>query len=274
LPILRGKGEQAPAKPDRSGVERCFQRWVAVPGQPAFFHGLNKARVALADLVDVDAAGEEVEGELGGIEGIVVTGKVFPPAQAAACLVLDFGHLRLALGLVVGEGSFEIVLVRSDFPDQGDGVLHGHLGPGSYGEVCGVHGIAQQDDVALVPGPRPAGAEIRPAGAVGHQRFTGDVLGKKLFEETLRLQVRGSRGLADIEFVEPGLAPGFLIGFDNEGAQVVADRVAVDREVAELALPVQEGHALEDVAGSEPDELRRGHLRGVAQALAELLPGG
>ena len=68
-------------------------------------------------------------------------------AWAARCVDCDD---RLALGLVGGQRLVQgVVLVQAG--GEGEGVLHGELGAGADGEVGGVGGVAEEDDVAAAP---------------------------------------------------------------------------------------------------------------------------
>ena len=179
LPAVLTDAQQATTERNRSSGERRLQRFCTMPGAPILFYGIDEFGVTLADLIDIDAAGEEVKGELERFEGLVVPAEVFPPAQARPRGILDFSHPRLPVRLIVGQSQFEVVLVCRDLAGQRHGILHRHLGAGTDREVCGVHGVAQQHNVARVPRLCSAGMEVGPTGIVGHERLALDVFGKQ-----------------------------------------------------------------------------------------------
>ena len=63
-----------------------------------------------------------------------------------------------------------------------------------------------------------------------------------------------------------------LVGFDDERAQVGADRVGVHGEIAVLGLLVQEGQSVELERGAEPDELDRGLVYRMPELVDETFP--
>jgi hypothetical protein len=124
--------------------------------------------------------------------------------------------------------------------------------------VRGVHRVAEQRDRSRrqgVPAPGAAGAEVAPAGVVGQQPASVDLLGEQLLQVSLADRVAGPRWLRHVELVEPGAAPGRLVGLDDERRGVGRDGVAVHGEDAVRAAFVDEGQAVEEVVGAEPDEL-------------------
>jgi hypothetical protein len=95
-------------------------------GEPAL-HLRDEAGVVLSQppVVDAPAAGQEVVGELRGLEVGRVDPEVLPPREAGPGRVLDAFHLWPALGLVALQRVAQRGLGR-DRPRQGERALHGH----------------------------------------------------------------------------------------------------------------------------------------------------
>ncbi len=212
-----------------------------------------------------------MEAELPRFERVEVGPEVLPPRQARTGRALDAGHLRLAHRLVGGERGLGVVGVRSERLGERDRVLEGHLRAAAHGEVRGVHGVAEQRDVAVVPAAGADGPEVAPAGVVADEARTADERGEQFLQAPLAVLVARPRGSGRVEAVESRGTPGVLVGLHDEGRESTADRVRVGGEhAAHLAretviVRVEEGEAVEDGIRGEPDELGRGDVVGDAE---------
>ena len=128
---------------------------------------------------------------------------------------------------------------------QGDRVLQGEGGAGADGVVGGVGGVAEQHEVAVVPGVVGEGAEGLPRGAAGasQQRVSFQDVREEL------LQQGAAVGLAHP--VESEAGPGLGRAFDDAGAAVGAVAVAPDPAVG--GFHEREGEGVEGLGGTEPD---------------------
>src|SRR6266545_3916918 len=268
---VRGLGDrdQALRERDVAGAERAPQRLAPPRRDPRLVRRRHELRIAPRQLLPADGAGEEVEGELPRLERVVVAPEVLPPRQTWPGRGLDLLHGRPGHGLVVVQRGIHFARMPQHCGGQCDRVLHRHLRSGADGEVCGVRGVAEQYDVAVVPPRRTAGAEVVPPGVVDQQRPPVDLLGEQLLEVCLGLLVAHPGRLGDVELVEPGCLPRSLVGLDDEGADICADRVPVHGEHAVRPVLVHERQPVEHVRRAEPDELRGRRLHGRLQLVRE-----
>ena len=223
------------------------------------------SRPGQLQVADAAGAGQQVAGELDRVEAVVAA-DVLEPGGAVAGRLLEALDHRLALQLVVGEGRLQGRRVALEGLAEGDRVLHGQLGARPDGEVGGVGGVAEQDDVAVVPAPAADGDEADPQRPVGQQLVAVQLGGEQVLAE------RDALGLAGL--VEPGRPPGGLGALDDEGAGVGVEGVGVDLEHAVLGGAEDEGEGVKGQVAAEPDELGAVHVLGRAQVRGEQPPGG
>ena len=161
----RGDRHDPPVELAAAQRQRGGQRGSAEAARPPARHVGHEAGVAGGELVERDGPGEEVEGELGGVEVVVVAAEVLPPRQAGPGRALDLVHRRAAGRLEGLEGGVEVAGVLRQALHQGGGVLHGHLRAGADREVGGVGGVAEDHDVALTASGRSGSSGSCPTGS-------------------------------------------------------------------------------------------------------------
>jgi hypothetical protein len=164
---------------------------------------------------------------------------------------LQLQDLELA-GLLIGFERRGPVAVQMQGVGQIDGVLEGELGARADGEVRRVRGIAQEHDLAVVPGLAPDAREVQPGRAaqvpgVAHQRLAAKVLGEEALAD--------GDARVPIGRVQAKAAPGSLRAFDEEGRGVIVEAVGVGPYPAVLGLFEDECEGIEGTAGTEPGEL-------------------
>ena len=261
-PVGQGQGPLAERREQR---RRGHQRLRPAGEEPV--DGGREPGVAPGQLQVADAAGagEEVAGELDRVEAVVAA-DVLEPGGAVAGRLLEALDHRLALQLVVGEGRLQRGRVALEGLGEGDRVLHGQLGARPDGEVGGVGGVAEQDDVAVVPAPAADGDEADPQRPVGQQLVPVQLGREQVLAERDALSLAG--------LVEPGRPPGALGALDDEGAGVGVEGVGVDLEHAVLGGAEHEGEGVKGQVGAEPDEPGPVAVQGGAQVGGEQSPGG
>lgn len=156
---------------------------------------------------DAAAAGQEVEGELVRVLARVAV-DALEPFEAGLGRPLGGLHDRSALLLVRRErGRHVRVFVQAGGEDEG--VLHGELGAGADGEVRGVRGVPEEDDVAVPPGAVADGGEAQPLGVVGQQAVAVEVAREELLAAPDAVLVAGARRMvAGGVLLEAGAPPG------------------------------------------------------------------
>ena len=137
--------------------------------------GVPQPQVVVGDPL---APGEEAEDELLRLQMPVTVG-TFKPLQAGLGRPLETLHVGAALLLVglehLGKGA-----VFQQQLGEGDGVLHGELGPRAHREVGGVYRVTHQHHVVVGPAPAADGGETQPLGVVPHQGVAVEVVGEQL----------------------------------------------------------------------------------------------
>jgi hypothetical protein len=218
---------------------------------------------------DAAAAGEEVEGELLGGQ-VEVAADRLEVARRVGGHLLEPLHHRLTLAFVGGEGPLGMVGFGHERLVQGDGVVEGEPGARADGEVRGVGGVAEEDDVdptrrRAVPGAVPQGGEGVPHRAAG----------VGLEEEAAPVQPRREQLLAEgygllvAHGVETGSPPGRLGRLDDEGRAGGVERVGVHLEQPGRGGLEDEREHGQDEVGAEPHVPRRvGPFRG-AEAIGK-----
>ncbi len=215
--------------------------------------GGGELLVAHAQVVvgDAAAAGEKVEGELRGLLRRVAA-DVLEPFEAGLGGALGGFDDRPAFALVRGERRVHVgVFVQAG--GQREGVLHGQLGAGADGEVGGVGGVAEQDDVAVAPGGVADGREAYPLRGVGDQAVAVEVAGQDLLAPPHARLVALTPGELPVgEGFEARPPPVLLRDLHDESAALVVVGVGVDLDAAEVPLLDDEGERLEDAVGGQP----------------------
>jgi hypothetical protein len=140
-------------------------------------HGLDEGGVANLEVVEPDlfAAREQAHRERERVEHEIAS-RVLEPTEAVLGDPLGALDDGAALLFVGREGSFDASPRRcpdaptarlgDDGVSQRDGVLHRELGAGANREVCGVRGVAEQNDVLVAPARVLHVEELNPRGAV------------------------------------------------------------------------------------------------------------
>src|SRR6266852_1485638 len=108
-----------------------------------------------------------------------------------------------------------------------------------------MHGITQQNDIAMMP-------------VLGLERGEADplrVIRKQLRAmQMLREQILAvGKALYFVGLIQPSVEPGDLVAFDQEGAGRAAIRVSMDLEEAVLVLAEYEGEGVEHLVCPQPD---------------------
>ncbi|EPJ37289.1 hypothetical protein STAFG_5643 [Streptomyces afghaniensis 772] len=242
---VHGRDDDPVAQGQAAQPERGEHRGRAGRAAELPLHRLREARVAQPQVVmgDAAAAGEQVEGELPGWL-VQVQGEVLEPLQAGPGRALRGGDDGPPFRLVRGQGLVQgVVFLQAG--GEGQGILDGELGAGADGEVGGVGGVAEEDDVAVRPAVVDDRAERRPGGVVRLQGAAAECLGEDLGAAFDRL------GLA--EFVEAGRVPDLFAHLDDHGGGVRRVGVAVELHHAVFGLGDLEAEGVEGEVGGEPD---------------------
>ena len=213
---------------------------------------LDPVPVAQAQVLVADplAAGEQGVGELQGFE-IDVARHALEPLGRVARGALQLQDLELA-GLLIGLERRAPVALGVQGVGQVDGVLESQLGARADRIMRRVRGIAQEHDLAVVPGLALDAREVQPGRAA-------QVRG--VAQQRLAVQVSGEQVLADgdagvpVRRVQSEAAPGRLRAFDDEGRGVRVEAVGVGPDPAVPGLFEDEGEGVEGAPGAEPDEL-------------------
>ncbi len=242
---VHGRDDDPVAQGQTAQPERGEHRGRAGRAAELALHRLREARIAQSQVVvgDAAAAGQQVEGELPG-RLVQVQAEVLEPLQTGAGRALRGGDHRPPLRLVRGEGLLQRVpLLQAG--GQGQGVLDGELGAGADGEVGGVGGVAEQDDVAVRPAVVDDRAEARPRRVVGLQGAAAECFREDLAAAFDRLGF--------VELVEAGLVPGLLAHLDDHGGSAGRIGVAVQLHHAVFGFGDLEAEGVEGEVGGEPD---------------------
>src|SRR5229473_5545070 len=108
-----------------------------------------------------------------------------------------------------------------------------------------MHGITQQNDIAMMP-------------VLGLERGEADPL--RVIREQLRAMqmlreqmLAVGKALCFASLVQPGVEPGGLVAFDQEGAGRAAIRVGMDLEEAVFVLAEYKGEGVEHLVRPQPD---------------------
>ena len=127
--------------------------------------------------------------------------------------------------------------------------------------MCGVRGVAQQHDVAVVPGGVAYRAKAQPFGVVAQQSLTLQVRGEQRLQVLHACEVTAARRphLVD-RSMQACCTPRLLVRFHEERAGPVVEGVGVDREDAVLVLDKDEAERIVALRAAEPDELGAAHL--------------
>lgn len=224
--------------------------------------------VAGAEVVVRDAArpGEQVEAELGRLL-IDVHADVLEPLQRGLGGPLGGLDDGPPLGLVGRQRGLHVrVFVQAG--GEGERVLHRQLGAGTDREVCGVRGVADEDEVAVVPPFVAYGGEVEPLRVVGEDVVAREFPGEESADALDGLLVGDARRELDaLGGVEAGAAPDVLVHLDDEGGAAVGVGVAVDLHGPPLGLLDEELEGLEDPVGAEPHVLVVAPVQGGAEDL-------
>jgi len=118
--------------------------------------------------------------------------------------------------------------------------------------VGGVRGVAEQHGPAAGPALAADRAKAQPPGPVADQRVAPQLPGERLLQVAQRGEVGGvGRGLPG-RGLEPGTAPGLLVGLDEERAVAAGVRVGVRDERAVLGLDRREHGVGQGEVGPAP----------------------
>lgn len=153
--------------------------------------------------------------------------------------------------LVMKQSLLESVRVRN-CRSEGNAVLHGELGAGPDRVVRGVHRVAEEHDVAVVPAFAADGAELKPASPVADQPVPVQVFAERATEVLEGLLVACLERRPVCAGVEPGPTPGLLVGLDEERAPVSGVRVGMSDEGAVVGLHRREHRARQRDVGPGP----------------------
>ncbi len=206
-------------------------------------------------------AGEQRVGELLRFQRDVAP-DVLEPLHRVARRVLQAQDLGGALRLVAvdrlrhlpGERPVGRDVQRGERPQlacQDDGVLHGQLGSAADGEVRGVRGVAQQDEVAVAPA-LAADAQEGPPG-VAHAMRRGIELQRVPLEPRGKHPFALGDRLRRVHAVEPPRAPRRLVAFHDEGRLPLVEAVGVHLVHPRRRLDEDEGEGVEPARRPQPD---------------------
>ena len=265
-----GQGQAAQLQRREHGRGRRFgRRRAGAVGEPALDPGqevtIAQTQVLMADAL---AAGQQAVGELQRVEVDVAVDRLEPFGRIAR-RALQFQHLDPALGLIGREGEIEITATGQG-PGQMDGVLEGQFGPGPDGEMRGVGGVPQQDDLAVAPvGTRDA-REVEPGRAadvsrIAHQGVTTQPVGEQGFGRTT--------GLILVELIEAEAKPGRLGAFDDEGRGSRFELVGVGPDPTVRGVDEGEGEGVERLMRAQPDVFVGAHVDVDAEGLGPGIAG-
>ncbi len=217
-------------------------------GEPGV-DGADELRIALreVDVGDPPAPRQQVEGKLPWIE-VGIARHVLEIARALQRSLLEALDDGLALHLVVVEGRAQVSMPSQGI-DEGNAVFHRQLGPRADRKVGGVGGVAEQDDLAVVPALLAQGQEVDPERAVRHQPPSSQLRLEEVFAvgDAVRLARR----------IQACVTPGSLRTLDDEGAGARVERISVNLEEAVIIAAKDEGEGVERQVAPKPDVLRR-----------------
>jgi len=175
----------------------------------------------------------------------VVAFRLLEPLQARLRRPLQRLDLGSALGLVGRQRPADVAMVPEPAAER-DGVLHGQLGAGADREVRGVGGVADEDDVVVVPALVADDREAPPQRAVLQDGMSVELAREQRLRERHRVVLAG--------LVEPGAPPRVLGGFQDEGRVARLVAVGVDAPQPVLVLLEDEREGGERERGAEPHE--------------------
>ena len=203
-------------RPARRGTACPGARPRAAARQPV--DAVHERRVAPRELPARDAAGEEVEGELRGLERVVVAAEVLPPGQARPRRVLDLLDRGGGAPRSV-QCARQVVAVRVEGrrPARPRPPWPSWCRSRRRSARCARRRPAAPT-LPLCQRPACAGCGSWPSGSCSTSRVPVDLLGEQLLQVALVFSSLGPGRLRDVERVEPGPAPGVLVGLDDEGA--------------------------------------------------------
>ena len=230
-------------------------------------HVGHELRVAQPQVVvgDPAAAGHDVEREL--VRVLVgVLADVLEPLQAGLRGPLGRGDHRPPLRLVRGQRRIHTRLLMQA-RRQRQRVLHGQLGARADGEVRGVRRVAEQHHVPVPPRPHRtvlklthrelfANSWCPPSTSAHRPRIIS-------IDAVVALPGR-QPGRALRRRPEPGPPPHVLVHLQDEGAGLLAVRVAVHLHDPGRGVQDVELERVEDQVRAEPDVLARGAAPGRA----------
>ena len=208
--------------------------------------GLGQHGVAAADLGVVHPSGARhvTVGEIHRIQ-LHPFAHALVPAQTYVGGIPDFLHRRQAQFLEADQGVGHAALLAQCFP-QRDSVLHRQAGAGADGEMRGAQGVAHEHHLVEAPALVPDRGVVAPAGVVGKDGMTAQVLGEDLLAM--------ADGVLRAHVLETGPLPGLRLHFDQEGAHARAVAVVVRTEDAVPGLAKGQGEAVENPGSPVPDE--------------------
>ena len=198
-----------------------------------------QAEVLVADAL---AAGQQRISELQRLEMEVALERLEPFGRVAGA-VLQLEHLEVPLGDIFEHRRVEGQARTVQHLGQLDRILERQLGARADREMGGVGGVAEQDELAVVPALALDAAEVEPGGradevgGVGLERVAVEIFGEQFFA--------GGDGLGLVHAVEAEAAPGLFRTFDDEGRAVGREAVGVGPDPAVLGLFEGEGEGVE-----------------------------
>src|SRR6185436_2100917 len=135
---------------------------------------------------------------------------------------------------------------------QSDRVLHCELGPGADREMRRMRGVAEQNEVIVMPTSIADSRKAAPDAAVFEQPVTRELR----CEQALQV----ADGIVLGRGFEPRAPPRLLAAFDDEGRAVLGITIGVHPEQAVFALFEIERECVEWKSGSQPNEAIRAEV--------------
>ena len=202
-------------------------------------------------MADALAAGEQAVCELLGLQ-VHVAVDVLEPLHPISGGALQLERFGLALALVLSQRRHDVSGALAQYPRERHRILHGQLGTRPDAEVRGVRGIADEDDVAMVPALAQDPLEGQPDRRAAQVPRVGDQ----------RLPSRRSAKSASQNATDsavsiwsiPARLPVLLRGLDDERRPLGIEAIRVEDEPAPGGLAKVEGERIELPAAAQPDE--------------------
>ena len=216
-------------------------------------HSLHVFRIAQLEVgvADALASREQIVGELLWLQ-MHVPVDVLEPLHAIARRALELERLDLALLLIARERAADVAAMAEQHARERERVLHRELGPGADAEVRRMCGVADQDDVLVVPTLAQHVLEHHPRiGALQMPRIGHECAA---LEPVLEHLLAHRDRLRQLHLVHPRATPRPLGHLHDHRRPILVEAIRVEIEPPPLGLLEVEGERVELGGAAEPDE--------------------